>query len=61
VAKHKFGPYVADRDSSTWVKILNRGYSQKQGREQLFERDRHKEPVPGWHSCVIACDESKAS
>jgi ATP-dependent DNA ligase len=61
VAKHKFGPYVADRDSSTWVKILNRGYSQKQGREELFERDRHKEPVPGWHSCVIACAESKAS
>jgi ATP-dependent DNA ligase len=24
VAKHEFGPYVADRESSTWVKILNR-------------------------------------
>ncbi|HXW93281.1 MAG TPA: hypothetical protein VEK33_22220 [Terriglobales bacterium] len=61
VAKHKFGPYVTERESSTWVKILNRTYSQKQGREELFERDRHKEPVPGWHSCVIACAESKAS
>jgi bifunctional non-homologous end joining protein LigD len=61
VAKHKFGPYVTERESSTWVKILNRGYSQKQGREELFERDRHKEPVPGWHPCVIACAESKAS
>jgi hypothetical protein len=33
VAKHKLGPYVADRESSTWVKILNRRYSQKQGCE----------------------------
>jgi bifunctional non-homologous end joining protein LigD len=61
VAKHKFGPYVSERESSTWVKILNRGYSQKQGREELFERDRRKEPVPGWHSCVIACAESEAT
>jgi bifunctional non-homologous end joining protein LigD len=61
VAKHKFGPYVTERESSTWVKILNRTYSQKQGREELFERDRHKEPVPGWHSCVIACAESQVS
>jgi hypothetical protein len=60
VAKHKFGPYVTERESSTWVKILNRGYSQKQGREELFERDRHKEPVPGWHSCAIACVELEA-
>jgi hypothetical protein len=57
IAKHKFAPYVAERDSSTWVKILNQQYSQKQGREELFERDRHREPVPGWHSCVIACAE----
>jgi bifunctional non-homologous end joining protein LigD len=61
VAKHKFGPYVTDRESSTWVKVLNRTYSQKHGREELFERDRHKEPVPGWHSCVIACAELEAS
>jgi bifunctional non-homologous end joining protein LigD len=61
VAKHKFSPYIADRESSTWIKILNRRYSQKQGREELFERDRHKEPVPGWHSCVIACAELEAS
>jgi len=26
-----------------------------QGREELFERDRHSEPVPGWHSCDLAC------
>jgi bifunctional non-homologous end joining protein LigD len=54
VAKHKFGPYVEDREQSTWVKILNRNYSQKLGREELFERDR-QEPTSGWHSCVAAC------
>ena len=57
VAKHKSGPYVAERENSTWFKVLNRGYSQMQGREELFERERHKEPVPGWHSCVLACAE----
>jgi len=36
VAKHKSGPYVADRESSTWFKTLNREYSQMQGREELF-------------------------
>src|SRR5205809_7957134 len=28
VAKQKFGPYVTDREQSTWYKILNREYSQ---------------------------------
>ena len=56
VAKHKFGPYVAGREHSTWFKILNREYSQKDGREDLFERERHSEPVPGWHDCVLACE-----
>src|SRR5437879_4398882 len=55
VAKQKFGPYVTEREQSTWLKILNREYSQKDGREELFERERHSEPVPGWHSCVLAC------
>jgi hypothetical protein len=27
------------------------------GREELFERDRRKEPAPGWHSCDLACQE----
>ena len=27
VAKQKFGAYVAERDHSTWFKILNRKYS----------------------------------
>src|SRR6266566_4132130 len=33
VAKQKFGPYVTEREHSTWFKILNRKYSQKDGRE----------------------------
>jgi len=28
VAKHKRAPYVSDRKSSTWFKILNSSYSQ---------------------------------
>jgi bifunctional non-homologous end joining protein LigD len=55
VAKHKFGPYIIERDHSTWFKILNREYSQKDGREELFDRERHQEPVAGWHSCALAC------
>ena len=55
VAKQKFGPYVTEREHSTWFKILNRGYSQKDGREELFERERHQEPIAGWHSCAKAC------
>jgi ATP-dependent DNA ligase len=57
VAKQEFGPYVTERENSTWFKILNREYSQKDGREDLFERDRHQEPVAGWHCCVLACAE----
>jgi hypothetical protein len=57
VAKQKFGPYVTEREHSTWFKILNRKYSQKNGREELFERERHREPVPGWHACAVACAE----
>jgi len=60
VAKQKFAPYVVERESSTWYKIRNRGYSQMVGREELFERDRHSEPVAGWHSCVLACVRAEA-
>ena len=44
VAKQKTAPYVTEREHSTWFKILNREYSQKDGREELFERERHSEP-----------------
>ena len=36
-------------------KLRNQKYSQWAGREEFFERERHKEPVAGWHSCAIAC------
>src|SRR5947207_14530350 len=55
VAQQKFGSYVAEREQSTWFKIPNREYSQKDGREELFERERHQAPVAGWHSCDLAC------
>jgi bifunctional non-homologous end joining protein LigD len=54
VAKYKYAPYSEDREQTTWIKILNRKYSQKVGREELFERER-QEPVPGWHRCAAAC------
>ena len=57
VAKNKFGGYVTEREQSTWFKIRNRGYSQVVGREELFERERHREPVAGWHSCTLVCAE----
>jgi len=56
VAKQKSAPYVTERERITWFKILNRKYSQKDGREELFERERHSEPVAGWHACVLACE-----
>ncbi len=55
VAKHKYAPYMSEREQSTWFKIRNRSYSQMVGREELFERDRGSEPVPGWHACELAC------
>ena len=56
VAKQKSAPYVTEREQSTsWYKILNRGYSQKDGREELFERERHSEPGAGWHVCDLVC------
>jgi len=55
VAKHSLAPYTSER--TTWFKIKNRHYSQMAGREELFERERHTEPVAGWHSCELACAE----
>jgi ATP-dependent DNA ligase len=53
VAKHSLAPYTMER--KTWFKIKNSKYSQMEGREELFERERHREPVAGWHSCELAC------
>ena len=52
VAKYQYATY--DPNQTTWFKIRNHNYSQMVGREELFERDRHHEPVPGWHSCALA-------
>ncbi len=56
VAKQKSAPYVTEREHSTWFKILNREYSQKDGREELFERERHHEPVVGHIGAVPGVD-----
>ena len=50
-------PALTSQSGSTALgsRILNREYSQKDGREELFERERHSEPVAGWHSCDLAC------
>ena len=55
VAKHSLAPYTTEH--TIWFKIKNRDYSQMAGREELFERERHKEPAPGSHCCDIACAE----
>jgi bifunctional non-homologous end joining protein LigD len=52
VAKDGRAPY--DPHRSTWFKIRNKNYSQLAGREELFERERHAVPVPGWHTCALA-------
>ena len=52
VAKQRFSPYTSDREISTWYKIRNPRYSHVIGRE--FDRERHDEPVAGWHRCTLA-------
>ena len=48
--------YTSGRDETTWFKIRNRNYSQWDGREELFERERERNPDTGlWDSCVMAC------
>ena len=58
VAKHAYGPCVTEAQRTPWFKIKNRGYSQMAGREELFNRERHREPVPDWHACDLACPEA---
>lgn len=42
VAKCQSEPYLPEHAS--WLKIRNQSYSQWQGREQLFERERETDP-----------------
>lgn len=54
VAKHKDSLYAPEQ-RTTWLKIRNRGYSLWVGREELFERKRHQEPVlADWEGCARA-------
>lgn len=55
VAKRKFDPYLPDQAS--WLKIRNTNYTQCEGREELFEREREIDPdLSLWDDCVRACD-----
>jgi ATP-dependent DNA ligase len=59
VAKDGRAPY--DRRQTTWFKIRNREYSQMVGREEVFERERHQEPVAGgtralWRAVNQSCN-----
>jgi bifunctional non-homologous end joining protein LigD len=54
VAKRKSDPYLPEHAS--WLKIRNREYSQWIGREELFERERGRDPdFQVWDGCALAC------
>jgi bifunctional non-homologous end joining protein LigD len=54
VAKRKSDPYFPGH--TKWLKIRNTAYSQWEGREELFEREREINPdTSHWDSCVLAC------
>jgi len=55
VAKRKSDPYLAEH--AQWLKIRNHNYSQWIGREELFERERGRDPdFQVWDSCAVACE-----
>jgi bifunctional non-homologous end joining protein LigD len=54
VAKRKYDPYIVGE--AQWVKIRNTAYSQWEGREKLFEREREIDPIYLWDACVMACE-----
>ena len=54
VAKRKFDPYLPNQ--ANWLKIRNSAYSQWEGRQGLFERERETDPDHSlWDDCVRAC------
>jgi ATP-dependent DNA ligase len=56
VAKRKFDPYLPEH--AKWIKIRNTSYSQWEGREELFERERETDPdISLWDGCVLACED----
>lgn len=55
VAKRKYDPYIAEH--ARWLKIRNTSYSQWVGREELFERERSRDPdFQVWDACAMACE-----
>ena len=55
VAKRKFGPYLPGQAS--WLKIRNTSYSQWEGRQDLFDRERERDPDSSlWDNCALACE-----
>jgi hypothetical protein len=57
VAKRKLDPYLL-HGSAAWFKIRNSNYSQWVGGEELFERERERDPAwQLWNLCASACDQ----
>lgn len=56
VAKRKDDPYV---ETTRWLKIRNKDYSQWVGRHELFERERKADPDVDWTTCTLACEAAK--
>jgi bifunctional non-homologous end joining protein LigD len=55
VAKRMFDPYLPEHTS--WLKIRNQQYSQWNGRQELFDRERASNPDARlWDECVLACE-----
>lgn len=56
VAKRKYDPYIENQASR--LKIRNPNYSQWEGRQELFDRERESDPdLTLWDDCVKACAE----
>jgi bifunctional non-homologous end joining protein LigD len=54
VAKRKFDPYIENQ--ARWLKVRNPDYSRRQGREELFDRERESNPdLFLWDDCARAC------
>jgi hypothetical protein len=56
VAKHNSHPYLPGH--ANWLKIRNQRYPQWTDREELFERERGRDPdLQIWDECALACEE----
>jgi len=61
VAKWKFGKYLSGRDETTWFKIRNGSYSQRGGRDKIFNRPQEPVLGAGWDACTVAATASAES